>query len=160
MSTHLVASVCFDRLRKVSPAPDLFTVLRQRDVLTVPRDELAADVCAMRDKMKEMEGQGLVRVSEFLRNASGGDIVERAARAFAGYHTTRAIESRSNGIAICDPNLLFYYQNRLAAHGLGWDTLAPPGSLPAVPVQIRPAASVSKPPDPPSNPASTERSAA
>ncbi|MFO0591962.1 MAG: 1-acyl-sn-glycerol-3-phosphate acyltransferase [Polyangiaceae bacterium] len=162
MSTHLVASVAFDRLRKVAPAPDLFTVLRQRDVLTVPRDELAADVCALRDKMKEMEAQGLVRLSDFLRTASGGDIVERAARAFAGYHTTRAIESRSNGIAICDPNLLFYYQNRLAAHGLAWDTLAPPGMLPAVPVQIRPSVSV-RPPDPeatPPSPNSTERSAA
>jgi glycerol-3-phosphate O-acyltransferase len=162
MSTHVVASVCFDRLRQVSPAPDLFTVLRQRDVLTIPRDELAADVCALRDKMKEMEGQGRVRLSEFLRTGSGGDIVERAVRSFAGYHTTRAIESRSNGIAVCDPNLLFYYQNRLAAHGLAWDTLAPPGSLPAVPVQIRPSTSVSKPPpDPaPSSPTSTERSAA
>jgi glycerol-3-phosphate O-acyltransferase len=137
MATHLVSAVCFDRLRRVSPAPDLFTVLRQRDVLTVPRDELAADVMAWRERMREMEAKGLMRLGNTLRSASGGDIVERAARSFAGYHTTAALESRSNGIALCDPNLLFYYQNRLAAHGLSWDTLAPPGMLPAVQVPIR-----------------------
>jgi len=137
MSTHVVAAACFHRLREIAPAQDLFTVLRQRDVLTVPRDELARDVSAMREKMKEMEQRGQIRLGEHLRAASGGDIVERAARSFAGYHTARAIESRPNGIAIVDPNLLFYYQNRLAAHGLGWDTLAPPGMLPAVPVQLR-----------------------
>ncbi len=134
MSTHMVASVCFDKLRKVSPAPDLFTVLRQRDVLVIPRDELAADVCALRDKMLEMERNGLIRLGEYVRDASGGDIVERAVRAFAGYHTTAALEPRSAGIGVCDPNLLFYYQNRLAAHGLAWDQIAPPGMLPAVPV--------------------------
>lgn len=137
MATHAVAAVCFDRLRQVSPAPDLFTVLRQRDVLTVPRGELAADVAAMRDRMREMEARGQIRLGDLLRTSSGGDIVERAVRSFAGYHTTAALESRSNGIALCDPNLLFYYQNRLAAHGLAWDTLAPPGMLPAVPIPFR-----------------------
>jgi glycerol-3-phosphate O-acyltransferase len=139
MATHVTSAVCFDRLRRISPAPDLFTVLRQRDVLTVPRDELAADVAAWRDKLREMEQKGQIRLGELLRASSGGDIVERAARVFAGYHTTRALESRTNGIALCDPNLLFYYQNRLAAHGLSWDTIAPPGMLPAPQVPIRPA---------------------
>ncbi|MBK8258282.1 MAG: 1-acyl-sn-glycerol-3-phosphate acyltransferase [Polyangiaceae bacterium] len=158
MSTHVTAAVAFARLRQISPAPDLFTVLRQRDVLTVPRDELASDVAMMRDKMRQMESAGQVRLGDLLRNASGGDIVERAVRAFAGYHTTRAVEPRSTGIALCDPNLLFYYQNRLAAHGLGWDQIAPPGMLPAVPVQIRPTV-VNAGQGPVSAEASTERSA-
>jgi glycerol-3-phosphate O-acyltransferase len=160
MSTHVVASVCFDRLRQISPAPDLFTVLRQRDVLTLSRDDLAAAVCVLRDKMKEMEDAGQIRLSEHVRTASGGDIVERAIRAFAGYHTTRAIESRPDGIAVCDPNLLFYYQNRLAAHGLAWDQIAPPGMLPAVPVQLRPPPPTSGPVSRPESAVSTERSAA
>jgi glycerol-3-phosphate O-acyltransferase len=145
MATHVVSAVCFDRLRQVSPAPDLFTVLRQRDVLTVPRDELAADVAAMRDRLREMEAQGQIRVGELIRSSSGGDIVARAIRAFSGYHTTAALKERANGIALCDPNLLFYYQNRLAAHGLAWDTIAPPGMLPAVQMPIRPARGVEGP---------------
>jgi glycerol-3-phosphate O-acyltransferase len=126
MSTHIVATVCFARLRKASPRPDLFTVLRQRDVVVVPRDELAAEVRELREKLVEMERAGQIRCGEFVRAASGGDIVERALRAFAGYHTTPVLVPRADGIAITDPKLLYYYQNRLAGHGVAWDTLGGP----------------------------------
>jgi glycerol-3-phosphate O-acyltransferase len=132
MSTHLVAAACFARLRKAAPASDLFTVLRQRDSVVVPRDELAADVLALKGRLLDLERRGAVAVSDFLRGASGGDIVERAMRAFAGYHDTPVLAARRDGIALCDTNLLFYYQNRLAAHGLAWDVIAPPGDVPRV----------------------------
>ncbi len=70
-------------------------------------------------------------VGDVIRKASGGDIVEGALRAFGGYHSAPVIRSTPEGIVLCDTNLLFYYQNRLAAHGLAWDTIAPPGMLPA-----------------------------
>ena len=38
MATHVVAAACFQRLRKAAPAADLFTVLRQRDTVIIPRD--------------------------------------------------------------------------------------------------------------------------
>jgi glycerol-3-phosphate O-acyltransferase len=123
LSTHVVAAACFARLRKASPRPDLFSVLRMRDTLTIPRDELAADVRAIKDRLVEMEARGEVRCGEFVRAASGGDLLERALRAFAGFHSSPVIESRRDGIAIANTELLFYYQNRLAAHGLAWDTL-------------------------------------
>ncbi|WP_437952207.1 1-acyl-sn-glycerol-3-phosphate acyltransferase [Sorangium sp. So ce296] len=127
MATHVVAAASFARLRAHAPAADLFTVLRQRDVLTVPRDDLAADVMALCDRLRALEQQGCVVLGEDVRLGSGGDIVERALRAFAGYHATPVLDSRPDGIAICDTNLLFYYQNRLAAHGVAWDVIAPPG---------------------------------
>jgi hypothetical protein len=34
--------------------------------------------------------------------------------------TNFRFETDSDGIALCDPSLLFYYQNRLAAHGVAW----------------------------------------
>ncbi|MFO0550985.1 MAG: 1-acyl-sn-glycerol-3-phosphate acyltransferase [Polyangiaceae bacterium] len=123
MSTHVVAAACFHRLRKASPRPDLFTVLRQRDSVVVPRDELAAEVRQIKETLLERQQKGEVRCGEFLRAASGGDIVERALRAFNGYHTVPVLVSRRDGISIQDPELLFYYQNRLASHGLGWDVL-------------------------------------
>jgi glycerol-3-phosphate O-acyltransferase len=123
LSTHVVAAACFARLRKASPRPDLFSVLRMRDTLTIPRDELAADVRALKDRLVAMEARGEVRCGEFVRAASGGDLLERALRAFAGFHSSPVIESRRDGIAIANTELLFYYQNRLAAHGLAWDTL-------------------------------------
>ncbi len=126
MATHVVATACFARLRQSSPRQDLFSVLRQRDALVIPRDELAADVRHLKEQLVEMESRGEIRCGDFVRSASGGDLVERALRAFAGYHTTPVLVPRREGIAIQDPNLLFYYQNRLASHGLGWDVLGGP----------------------------------
>ncbi len=128
MSTHVVAAAAFARLRKASPRPDLFTVLRQRDTLTIPRDELAADVRYIKEQLVEMEKRGEVVLGEFVRAASGGDLIERALRAFDGYHETPVLVSRREGIAVHDPELLFYYQNRLAPHGLAWDVLPGGGS--------------------------------
>lgn len=136
MATHLAAAVCFARARKAAPAPDLFTVLRQRDAIIVPRDELGRDAAILRDQIVEIEAKGGIRLSDTLRRASGGDIIEAALRAFAGYHSTPVLVSKPEGIAIGDTNLLFYYQNRLAAHGLSWDVIAPPGMLPAKPISV------------------------
>lgn len=123
MSTHVVAAACFARLRKAAPRPDLFTVLRQRDTLTIPRDELAADVRHMKDQLLEKESRGEVVCGEFVRAASGGDLIERALRAFNGYHSMPVLVSRREGIAVQDPALLFYYQNRLVPYGLAWDAI-------------------------------------
>jgi glycerol-3-phosphate O-acyltransferase len=133
MATHLAAAACFARLRSAAPAGDLFTVLRQREAVTVSRDDLARDACHLRDALLAIEKQGGVVVSDTIRRASGGDIVEAALRAFAGYHTSPVLRSLPEGICLADTNLLFYYQNRLAAHGLAWDVIAPPGSLPSRP---------------------------
>jgi glycerol-3-phosphate O-acyltransferase len=124
MSTHVVAAACFERLRRASPRPDLFAILRQRDTLCIPRDELAADVVALRDKLIDLKRRGRISLGQFTESASGGDIVERAVRAFAGYHTTPVLTPRREGLAVGDPKLLFYYQNRLASHGLAFDAAA------------------------------------
>jgi len=133
MATHVVAAAAFERLRRASPTSDLFTVLRQRDVVTLPRDELAKDVVVLRDKLVQLANRGQIVVGEDLKKASGGDIVERAIRAFAGYHASPVLAPRADGVALVDTNLLFYYQNRLAGHGMAWDTIAPPGMPPARP---------------------------
>ncbi|AUX26634.1 hypothetical protein SOCEGT47_072040 [Sorangium cellulosum] len=151
MATHVVAAASFARLRGHAPAADLFTVLRQRDVLTVPRDDLAADVVALCDRLRALERQGCIVLGEDVRLGSGGDIIERALRAFAGYHSAPVLASRPDGIALCDTNLLFYYQNRLAAHGVAWDVIAPPGVPTGLPVQPP------LPPLPPSSPAYVPR---
>ncbi len=130
MPTHITAAACFARLRSSAPAADLFTVLRQRDVVTVPRDDLAREVCRIRDALLALEREGAVIASDLVRRASGGDIVESALAAFRAFHTSPALRPVPEGLVISDTNLLFYYQNRLAAHGLAWDTLAPPGMRP------------------------------
>ena len=54
-----------------------------------------------------------------------------ALRAFAGYHTNPVLEPRGQELVLEDTRLLFYYQNRLAAHGLAFDAIAPKGMAPA-----------------------------
>ncbi|MFO0611357.1 MAG: 1-acyl-sn-glycerol-3-phosphate acyltransferase [Polyangiaceae bacterium] len=132
MSTHVVAAAALARLRKASPRPDLFTVLRQRDGLVIPRDELAADVRQLKEQLIEQEKRGDVTLGAYVRGASGGDLLERALRAFAGYHSSPVLIPRRDGIGIGDTKLLLYYQNRLASHGLAWDVLgggARPGAV-------------------------------
>jgi glycerol-3-phosphate O-acyltransferase len=120
MPTHIVASACFDHLRRTSPSADLFTVLRLRDEVT-SRDDLSREVLRIREELADLEKSGGVVLAESVRHASGGDIVAQAMRAFRGYHTTPVIDPRPDGIALRDTNLLFYYQNRLAEHGFGWN---------------------------------------
>jgi glycerol-3-phosphate O-acyltransferase len=120
MSTNIVASACFDYLRRMAPSGDLFTVLRLRDEV-ISRDDLAREVLRVRDQLIDLEKSGDVHVHESVRSCSGGDIVSQAMRAFRGYHTMPVIEPHPNGIGLRDTNLLFYYQNRLVAHGLGWN---------------------------------------
>jgi glycerol-3-phosphate O-acyltransferase len=119
-STNLVAVACFDHLRKQAGRDDLFTVLRLRDQ-KVPRDELAREVLARRDVLRDLERRGEVVLSEQIRETSGGDILAQAMGAFSGYHSAPVIEAHEDGIALRDPKLLYYYQNRLIRHGLGFD---------------------------------------
>jgi len=132
LSTQVVASACFEVLRKAAGRDDLFTILRPRDTIVIPRDELASDVRRRKEELTVLERRGEVALGSFVRSASGGDLVERALRAFAGYHSNPVLEARRDGIAIRDPKLLFYYQNRLASHGLAFDVLGPrpPGAPP------------------------------
>lgn len=124
MSTNIVAAACFEYLRRQSPGSDLFNMLRQRDEI-IARDDLNREVLRMRDQLLDLEKSGSVHVSDVVRDCSGGDIVAQAMGAFRGYHTTPVIEPRPDGIGLRDPNLLFYYQNRLCAHGLGWNPADP-----------------------------------
>jgi len=131
MATHLVAAAAFERLRQQSPGADLFTILRQRDSVVVPRDDLAADVLALRDRLRALEAKGCIVLGQDVRHGTGGDIVARALRAFRGYHAAPVLASRPDGIALCDTNLLFYYQNRLAAGTAGAVEGASPPTRPS-----------------------------
>jgi glycerol-3-phosphate O-acyltransferase len=113
-------------------------MLRMRDEV-VPRDALAREVSRVRDRLLDMERSGEIHVAESLRKASGDDILSQAMRAFRGYHTLPVVNSQADGVGLCDPNLLFYYQNRLALHGLGYNPLAAMPDGARAPVIVAPA---------------------
>ena len=60
-----------------------------------------------------------------VKSSSGEAILADALRAFAGYHSSEVIVPRGPDLVLADTRLLFYYQNRLAAHGLVTDLIAP-----------------------------------
>jgi glycerol-3-phosphate O-acyltransferase len=131
MATHVVASCAFERLRRAVGKADLFTVLRHRDDVSVPRAELAEDVDVLVERLTAMESRGEIVLAPSLKSRRGDAIVADAIRAFAGYHTHEVLAPRGSELVLGDTRLLFYYQNRLAAHGLALDVLAPRGTLPA-----------------------------
>ena len=144
MGTHIVAACAFERLRRAVGKADLFAVLRHRDDVAVSRAELAEDVDVMLARVSVLEDQGEIVVAPNLRGKRGDAIVDDALRAFAGYHTQEVLAPRGSELVLRDTRLLFYYQNRLAAHGLAFDAIAPKGMMPARapgarPVPVAPA---------------------
>jgi glycerol-3-phosphate O-acyltransferase len=131
MATHAVATAAFERLRRAVGKADLFTVLRHRDDVTIPRAELAEDVDVLVERITAMEARGEIVLSPTMKGKRGDAIVDDALRAFAGYHTNEVLAPRGGELVLRDTRLLFYYQNRLAAHGLAFDAIAPPGTRPA-----------------------------
>ncbi|MEM1029454.1 MAG: 1-acyl-sn-glycerol-3-phosphate acyltransferase [Myxococcota bacterium] len=120
MSTHIVAAAAFSLLRQATDTQDLFAMLRVRDEV-VDRDSLAREVNRVRDQVIDLEKSGEARLHHGLHDISGGDMVAQAMRAFSGYHTTSVMQPRADGVALHDPKLLLYYQNRLTSLGLGYD---------------------------------------
>lgn len=131
MATHAVAAAAFERLRRAVGKGDIFTVLRRRDDVTVSRAELAEDVDVLLDRLHVLESRGEIVVSPTMKGKKGDAIVDDALRAFAGYHTNEVLAPRGSELVLRDTTLLFYYQNRLAAHGLSFDAIAPAGTRPA-----------------------------
>jgi glycerol-3-phosphate O-acyltransferase len=128
MATHLVATVAFDAIKKsvsASARPDIFALIRHRDDVVVPRAQLAEDVDRLVARVKAAEDRGEILLAPTVKAERGDQIVADALRAFAGYHTSEVIVPRGPDLVLADTRLLFYYQNRLAAHGLSTDLIAP-----------------------------------
>ncbi len=125
LATHLVAAAMMNRLRKTAGTNDIFTLLRVRQREAVPLGDLERDVSELRDGLLAVERRNEVIVGEAIRSRSGAAIVDEALRAWSGTHTSAVIELRDGELSVGDAPLLFYYQNRLAAHGVALDVLTP-----------------------------------
>jgi glycerol-3-phosphate O-acyltransferase len=118
MATHVVAACAFSRLRQIAQEADFFALLRYRDDIAISRAELALDIDAMLAKIEALEVCGQIVMAPTLRGKRGADVLAAALRAFAGYHTQPMLTPSGSKLVVGDTRLLFYYQNRLAAHGL------------------------------------------
>jgi glycerol-3-phosphate O-acyltransferase len=125
MATHLVATVAFERLRRWVGKGDVFGILAHKDRVLVPRKELLADLDALLDKTREAESRGELVLAPAVARRDAASVLGEALRALSGYHSSAAIVPEGSNLVLTDTRLLFYYQNRLAAHGLAFDAIAP-----------------------------------
>ncbi|MEZ4248262.1 MAG: 1-acyl-sn-glycerol-3-phosphate acyltransferase [Polyangiales bacterium] len=113
MATSLVAHVLFRRLVRETPGLDLFARLRVRGEITMPREELVAEVGALRDRLLELQAQNVVRINDAIATLDPRILVDRALAVWNGYHTRVAAKVLGADVTAEDPTLLLYYQNRL-----------------------------------------------
>jgi glycerol-3-phosphate O-acyltransferase len=85
-------------------------------------------VADLTDRARALEDRGGVVLGPGIRGATAATILDAATRAWSGYHTNAVLRPAQGGVVLGDTNLLLYYQNRLAPHGLAWDVLPGGGS--------------------------------
>ena len=124
LPTHIVAAAAFEELRNAVGHGDLFVWLRHKDEVAIPRAQLAASVERLLGKLREEAAAGRIHLGPNVAGKDGAGLIATALRAFSGYHTQEVLVPRGEDLVLRDTRLLFYYQNRLAAHGLAFDGLA------------------------------------
>ena len=102
-----------------------FAILNHRDSVRVAREELTGTVADLLERARKLETDQKLVLAPQLVGARAPHVVDSALRAFAGYHTTPVIAQGATDLVLEDTRLLFYYQNRLAAHGLAFDAIKP-----------------------------------
>src|SRR5439155_24310164 len=120
MPTHVVATAAFARLRAKFPSADLFQLVRRRDEPIVAEREMLAEIETTQGKLQELERRGEIVLSSAVRGATSAELLPDTGRAMDGYHSAPVLRARDGGVALLDPKVLLYYQNRLAAHGVSW----------------------------------------
>ncbi|MEI8259444.1 MAG: 1-acyl-sn-glycerol-3-phosphate acyltransferase, partial [Deltaproteobacteria bacterium] len=78
LSTHLVAGAVFTKLRETYPREDLFTLLRHRDEVRIPRLELAHAVGELRDRVRDLEDQGKIVLGPGVRRRGAIELLDEA----------------------------------------------------------------------------------
>ncbi len=124
LASHLVAGAAFGKLRDSFPGEDLFKLLRHRDEVFVPTEELERRVAELVERASVLEDRGAAVLGPGMRGASAATIIDAATRAWSGYHSNAVLRPAQGGVVLGDTNLLLYYQNRLAVSGLGFHPAA------------------------------------
>ncbi len=125
MPTHVVATAAFAELQKTLAHTDLFALLSDKDSVRVPRERMESAVATLLEKLHAAEARSELVLAPSLHLARPAKVLSDALTAFAGYHTHPVLVAGATDLVLGDTRLIFYYQNRLAAHGFAYDALAP-----------------------------------
>lgn len=112
-STHLAARALWDYVTRSAGTRDIYRVLRlPTSLLVVPYPAAVAALQGLIDRIARDPGAGHLHPDVAGKRAS--DILDDAIAGLATYHTRPVVERHGDLVAIGDPKLLFYYQNRTA----------------------------------------------
>lgn len=116
MPSQIVAHVLFRRLVRSTPGGDLFSRLRYKSEISIPRHELDREVGAARDRLLELRAKGDVHVAERSLHEHPARVIDRVFNAWSGYHRRPMVALSDGKVTLEDPALILYYQNRLNAY--------------------------------------------
>ena len=115
MSTHIVAQVMLELIRRKNPELDLYRLLRTGgSESSFEVSELALEVERLVGSLRGLSGGP--RLGEELEQHDARLIVDDALRHFKTYHTQPALVRRGERVIHRDRNLLYYYANRLRGY--------------------------------------------
>jgi glycerol-3-phosphate O-acyltransferase len=118
-SSHLVAFVAFEMLKKRYARFDLYALLRlPQDERTLAMKAYLEKLTTVLDRLREMRDQEKVMLAEHME-ASAMDIIRHGIKNLGLYHDKRPLSFVKGGDLISENmNLLYYYHNRLEGYGL------------------------------------------
>jgi glycerol-3-phosphate O-acyltransferase len=119
LTSHLVAFVVFETLRKKYPDFDLFRFLRlSLEQRSLPFSQFLAAAEIYHAKILDYANRGELFISDELRTSDTKAWVKDGIKYLGYLHDVAVVKLRGDVICTEDMNLLYYYRNRLAGYGL------------------------------------------
>ena len=76
------------------------------------------DIERARGEVADLEARAAIRAAPGLTALPAPEILRQALATFQTYHGARLAERTGDELRVADPELLFYYRNRLEGYGL------------------------------------------
>lgn len=118
-SSHMVAFVAFELIRRKFPKADLFTVLRSpEEDWEIDYDDLVVAAGRAMDRLAELERNGVLHLAPHMHDDLD-NVINHGIRNIGIYHSKEPLMKTSEGSVISeDIKLLYYYRNRMDGYGL------------------------------------------
>lgn len=118
-SSHLVAFVGFEIIKKRNKKLDLYSLLRLPEEEQIISYDEFKDTCErLRSKIMERVEEGTMSVAQHMKEDID-EIIKHGLHNVGMYHAKRPlIQTKEGDITTMDLNILYYYRNRLDGYGL------------------------------------------
>lgn len=124
LGTHVVAFALLERLRQDLPSMDVYRLLRKIGADTcVEVAFLEREVAHVVGELHRLDRAGKIHLSDEIQTSDAQAVTLRGIRGLSSYHAPPVVERRGSGVVVLNPDLLFYYRNRLEGYGLSGSRL-------------------------------------